>query len=285
MRTELGRKQRDFDQILMKLHRALEAASWREVIQHADQILAIAPEHAEARKARARAWRAVEPPTVTPAKPEKDEVKVAVAEEPSRRFLLWIDGVGGYLVCLSYRVSFGQATPESYVDIPLLADVSRLHGYLTRDAEGYLLESVRPVSVNDKITDRALLQDGDRLTIGGSCRLQFQKPVELSATARLDVISSHRLPLAVDGVILMADNLILGSGEGAHVLVPDLRRPVVLYRKKECLAVRAAGDMTVDGHKARDKANLGPASTVTGDDFRFTLEPIGAHMGINKMRA
>src|SRR5262249_58334744 len=43
-----------------------------------------------------------------------------------KRFLLWVDGVGGYLVCLSNRVTFGQATGDAPVDVPLFADVSRL---------------------------------------------------------------------------------------------------------------------------------------------------------------
>src|ERR1700730_3640884 len=45
--------------------------------------------------------------------------------EPASQYLLWIDGVGGFLVCLSHRVTLGQANPESIVDIPLLADISR----------------------------------------------------------------------------------------------------------------------------------------------------------------
>src|SRR5262249_59757954 len=57
-----------------------------------------------------------------------------------KRFFLWIDGVGAYLVCLGNRVSIGQATGEGPVDVPLFADVSRIHAALTRDTEGYLLE-------------------------------------------------------------------------------------------------------------------------------------------------
>ena len=38
---------------------------------------------------------------------------------------LWIDGVGGYLLCLSHRVTLGQSLSESPVDIALIADVSR----------------------------------------------------------------------------------------------------------------------------------------------------------------
>ena len=68
--------------------------------------------------------------------------------EPASQYLLWIDGVGGFLVCLSHRVTLGQANPDSVVDIPLLADVSRHHATLQRDPEGYFLEAIRKVQVN-----------------------------------------------------------------------------------------------------------------------------------------
>jgi hypothetical protein len=199
--------------------------------------------------------------------------------EPPRRFLLWIDGVGGYLVCLSPRVSLGQATPEACVDIPLFADVSRLHGYLTRDTEGYLLEAVRTTSVNGHRVEKTLLRDGDRVTLGNSCQMRFHHPVAMSGTARLEMSSGHRLALSVDGVILMAETCILGPGPDSHILMPDLRKPVVLFRRKDGMGVRYEGQYTVDGDFSRDRVALGPNSTVAGDDFRFTVEPLGSLLG------
>jgi tetratricopeptide (TPR) repeat protein len=281
-RVEVKKKQRLFDSVLTRLHQALEQAKWREVIALADQALAIAPQHADAKRARAKAWKAVEPPTAVYAggrvkhEPRSDRPEDAV---PPRRLLMWIDGIGGYLVCLSPRVSFGQATPEAHVDIPLFADVSRLHGYLTRDEEGYLLEAVKTVRVNNEPMEKALLKDGDHLTIGSSCQMRFHKPVAVSGTARLEIASGHRLSLSVDGVILMADNCILGPGPDAHIVMPDLRKPVVLFRKKDGLGVRYDGQYTVDGNFSRDRVALGPSSTVAGDDFRFTLEPLGGQLG------
>ena len=63
---------------------------------------------------------------------------VAVTDEPTvpsianlhdqlAPYALWIDGVGGYLVCLSHRVTLGQSLNETPVDIALIADVSRHH--------------------------------------------------------------------------------------------------------------------------------------------------------------
>src|SRR6266851_3957457 len=189
---ELDERRKDFADLLIKLHEAAQQEHWREVIQAAEHVLALAPQHAEARKVRSRAWKAVEPPTVAHV-PAKESNRPELPP-PAPRFLLWIDGIGGYLLCLGNRVTLGQATPDAFVDIPLYADVSRMHAALTRDAEGYLFEALRPALVNAKPVDKALLQPGDRITLGGSCQLQFRQPVPISATARLDLVSGDRLP-------------------------------------------------------------------------------------------
>jgi hypothetical protein len=207
--------------------------------------------------------------------PSKESTESAREEGNSRQFLLWIDGVGGYLVCLGNRVTLGQATPDACADIALFADVSRLHASLTRDTEGYLLEALRPGQVNGRPVDKALLHSGDRVTLGASCQLQFLQPVPVSASARLDLASGHRLRLAVDAILLMADTLVLGPGPQAHVLMPDLKETVILYRHKDGLAVRHAGPFTVNGRACSERAVLEPGATVTGEDFSLALEPVG----------
>jgi hypothetical protein len=127
--------------------------------------------------------------------------------------------------------------------------------------------------------EKALLQPGDRIMLGSTCQMQFRQPVPVSATARLDLVSGHRLPLAVDAVLLMADTLILGPGSQAHVQVPDLEHPVVLFRHREGLGVRYAGSLTVDGEPCRERAVLGPASHVRADNITFAVEPVGTTMG------
>jgi hypothetical protein len=262
------------------LHEAAEHREWREVVRLSEQALAVSPQHLEARKARARAWRVLDPQTVASAPRPVEPVEEKTPQPaPGQRFLLWIDGIGGYLVCLGNHVTLGQATPDAYVDIPLFADVSRIHASLTRDTEGYVLEATRPLQVNNQIVDRALLQSGDRVTLGTSCQLQFRQPVPVSASARLDVVSGHRLPLTVDGVLLMADTLVLGPGSQVHVSMPDLEEPIILYRYKDGLGVRHARNISIDGRRYAERGLLGPKSTVTGDDFAFTIEPVGTELG------
>jgi tetratricopeptide (TPR) repeat protein len=278
-RAELELRQQTFASLLVQLHEAVDQARWRDVVEVAEKVLAAAPQHEEARKARTRAWKAIQPVTVALQSPVVAAAPLPDAPAAPQRFLLWIDGVGGYLVCLGSRVTLGQATTDSYVDVPIFADVSRLHAILTRDAEGYLFEAVRPAHVNGQPVDKALLRANDRLTLGTACQFQFRQPAPVSTSARLDLTSGHRLPLALDGVLLMADTLVLGPGSQVHVSLPDVKHAVVLFRHKDGLGVRCAGRLSVGGQPCGERAVLGPKATVAGEDFGFAIEPVGTRMG------
>src|SRR5262249_55673160 len=248
-RQTLQERQLRFAEELGRLHEAADARNWREVLELAEQVLALAPQHAEARKARARAWQAVEPIKAAFRQSTGGEPDAAPpGEETPQRFFLWIDGVGGYLVCLGTTVTLGHASPDTHVDVPLAADVSRLHATVMRDAEGgYLLEASRTVQVNGQPATKVVLKPGDRITLGTSCQLLYQRPVSVSNAARLDLVSGPRVLPGVDGVLLMADNLVLGPGVQGHVPMPDLVKPIVLFRTRDGLGVRHAAGLTVDG--------------------------------------
>jgi hypothetical protein len=220
----------------------------------------------------ARPVSAVAHPAPQPARPVSSS---GVPAGLPKRFVLWIDGVGGYLVCLGQRVGFGQATASGPVDVPLFADVSRLHAELTRDGEGYVLESGREVAVNGRAATRAVLADGDRVTLGSTCQFVFRLPVAISPSARLELVSGHRLPLAVDGILLMAENLILGPEAAAHVPMPDAAGNVVLYRTRDGLGIRCPGAFQIDGRPHKDRGGLPIPCCVTADSFSFTAEPVG----------
>lgn len=192
--------------------------------------------------------------------------------EPASQYLLWIDGVGGFLVCLSHRVTLGQANPDAVVDIPLLADVSRHHATLQRDAEGYFLEAIRKVQINGQPTDKVLLRSADRITLGGSCQMQFWQPVPVSASARLELVSGHRFLHPVDAVLLMADTLLIGPGPQAHVVMSELPQALVLYRNKTRLAARWSGNLVIDGKEHAGKGDLDVGSTLQTEQVTLALE-------------
>jgi len=273
--AELLGQQKTFPELLARLHETARAERWQEVVELAEQVLGVSAQHAEAKALRTRAWKALEPVTIIQAPTTEDEN--ARVEPLPPRFYLWIDGVGGYLVCLSSRLTFGQALPEARVDVPLVADVSRLHATLTRDGEGYILEAVRPIQVNGNTTSRALLQPNDRVTLGASCQFVFRLPVPGNNTARLELVSGHRLPTSVDGVILMAETLILSANNQAHIQAPDLEKqqPIILFRHREGLGLRHPGEMRINGQKSSGRTILPPSACVAGENIGFAIEPAG----------
>jgi hypothetical protein len=270
-RAELASRRQAFARLVERLHEAAAAGQWRVVTDLAEQVLTIAPEHIQARQARARAWKAIEPPTI--GMPRHSEA-ADLPKELAPRYLLWIDGIGGFLLCLGQRLVLGQAGPEGRADIPLVADVARLHATLTRDAEGTMIEALRDLRVNGRPVTRALLRPNDRLTLGATCQLQFRQPVPVSPTIRLDVTSGHRLPLALNGVLLMSETLLLGPGPQAHIVVPHLQKPVILFRNKDGLGLRHAGSLMVDGQPHTERSVLRPNAVVAGDEVSFALEPV-----------
>lgn len=279
-RQELEQRRQSCDALLVRLNEVCAEARWSEAIDLAGQVLALAPNHPEARRLRSQAWKAVAPATLPGQPAMLPPPNQAVGEGgPAPRYLLWIDGVGGYLVCLGSRITLGQAAPGSCVDVPLIADVSRLHASLTRDREGYLLEAMRAAQVNGQAVSQALLRPEDRITLGASCQLIFRQPAPVSLSARLDVVSGHRLPLAIDAALLMADTLVLGPGSQVHVTVPDLKEPVIVFRNKDRLGLRSSGPLTINGQPSTGRCLLDAHATVLAGDCTFSVEPAGPRLG------
>jgi hypothetical protein len=260
-------------ELLACLQQAASCERWAEVVERAEEVLALAPHHAEARALRARAWRCTEPSTHSLA--TSSDVSVADTlrhEAPGPRFFLWIDGVGGYLVCLSPHLTLGQAGPQSRVDIPLIADLSRLHLSIHRDAEGYSLDAIRPVLVNGNSVSRSPLQDNDVLTLGRGCRLRFRLPVVGNNTARLDILSGHRLPAGLDGVVCMAETVLLSDSQG-HVALESGGETAILFRHKEGLGLRYEHPFQLNGQREQGRVLLPAKAVVIAEQFSFAIEP------------
>ncbi len=311
---QLDERHQRYLSAIEKLSQAADSHTWSDAAQWAGEVIAVAPNHREARTIQLRAWESLKPSTATnnhvrpstgtyypspvtlltmpagSASPQPIPSLVSESRNGNssfsgssqsgipKRFLLWIDGVGGYLVCMNNRITFGQATADSPIDVPLFADVSRMHAELARDGEGYMVESQRGLHVNGMPNDRTLLKCGDRVTLGDTCQFLFRQPVSISPSARLELVSGHRLPLAVDGVLLMADNLILGPGQQTHIILPWASANVILYRSKDGLGVKFAGSFTVDNSPCRERANLTLPASIASDSFSFTIEPVGARL-------
>lgn len=192
------------------------------------------------------------------------------------RFLLWIDRVGGYLVCTGDRVLLGQAVPQNAVDVPILADIARHHVRIHRE-DRYLLEPLSDVWIGQRpVRGMVVLADGDTIRLGSGLAMRFREPHALSSTARLDWISPHRTRPAVDAILLVADTCVLGPQLHSHVVCRDWSREVVFYRQGGGWMCRCRDGLEVDGRFSLEPQALRWDSQVRGGDSSFSLEPVEA---------
>lgn len=277
--------------LMEQLHEALSREAWTEVLGLADRLIAMAPDNPPARSARRRAWAAVGTnlrDSISPAidhrfkkRPERAPeaqplaAQRAEAYEPGPRFVLWVDEVGGYLVCQGEEIVIGQPVPGNSVDIPILADLSRRHATIRRESEGYTILPGREIKLDgEPVKNTALLMNGNVIELGSGVRLKFRQPHALSATARLEFASRHRTQPSVDGILLMAGTLILGPQLHNHIICKRWPAEVVIFRDQSGLYCRTNMPFEVDGASGHERALLTDDATVSGNDFAFSLEPV-----------
>ena len=139
--------------------RDCRCSDWTKVLASASELLEMSPDNRVARDARKRAWAEVGEQVgdsrrlgdtqhwglangSASARPSRRAAEPTAALAP--RFMLWIDAVGGFLVCLGDEIIIGQAVPGYDVDVPIQADISRQHVKIRREGEGYVLEPLGP---------------------------------------------------------------------------------------------------------------------------------------------
>lgn len=193
------------------------------------------------------------------------------------RFILWIDAVGGYLVCPYPMVRIGQAVTDNCMDVPVLGDLARHHLKISRDNGCYLLDPIAYTEVNEReIRETTLLRDGDLLGLTGNIRFRFRLPHPLSASARLEFESPHRTQPWTDGVLLMAESCVLGPNRRNHVICPGWAEDIVLFRKNDQLFCKSFREISVDGCLFQGQAPINDNSRIEGEDFSMTLEPLSS---------
>jgi hypothetical protein len=297
MRSECQQKHDESRRLAEQLHQALATGDWASAASVSDQLLAISPELPLALDARRRAWNAVgmqvdaaartrgiaaaaqglsEPMPVANGHPQgAPAAAVASSLPPGRRFLLWIDGVGGYLVCEGEEIVLGQPAPNGRVDVPILGDVSRHHAKIHRNGEGYLITPLRRTRVNGREVESVTsLANGSLLELGEGVQMRFRRPHALSGTARLEFASRHRTQPTSDAVLLLADSCVLGPAGNSHVVCRNWTRQVVIFRQDGELWLRTTGTFQIDGCLCEGEGALKRNSQIAGEDFSLSLEEL-----------
>lgn len=211
------------------------------------------------------------------------QVPNASADEMPRRFWLWVDQVGGYLVYTDALLTIGQpqftapgsSAAQRHQAIELLGDLSRRHAQLRREGEGYLIEPLDGQLWLDgqRLSGPALLGDGAILKLGQSVRLRFRQPHPLSLTARLEFVSHHTTQPAADALVLLADSCVLGPSVSAHIPCACWPLDVVLYKLGGRLHCRTTGQIEINARRQDGGGLLEGRASVRGPGFSFGLEP------------
>ena len=285
--------------IAQALHKALSDEHWPQVLSAAEEMLKVSPRSATALDARRRAWQAVGGEVEDVPRHNRQhqgghrvagkaawristapglrapKVDTVAKQNTEIRFVMWIDAVGGFLVCLGDEILLGQPVPDSAVDVPIQADLSRRHAKIRRDGETYLLDALRETRLDGReVKQLTELTDGALIELGGAVQIRFRKPHPLSATARLDFESHHRSHPGTDSVLLMADSCVLGPKPNSHVICRKWTEELILFRQGGNLSCRSKQPFEIDGRPIEGRGPLTHNSQVTGEEFSLSLEAL-----------
>ena len=199
----------------------------------------------------------------------------------AKHAIMWIDGIGGYLLWDKPELVIGQAFSDGHADVGITGDLSRRAAVIRRMGSDYLLQPLQATRLNGQAIDRPqLLRDGTLIELGNSVKLKFRKPNALSGTARLEMVSIHRWKPNVDAILLLADCCMVGPRAGSHVPCSDWRNEVLLVQKTGGTApapynnwqLRIAEEVQVNGQKMRGQFAIGPETHIRGEDFSLSFE-------------
>lgn len=298
--NELKQQAAQHEQAMHEMHSAAAAENWSAALALADKALAVAPQDRVAQRVRRRAWQAIGLEVTQHFQPHRGGHPVSLRQQemgdrvrrvstklgqrsveedtvsgkpaPDRR-LIWVDAVGGFLICLDDEIALGQPSRDNSPAVPILADLSRRHAVLRREEGAYVLEPVQATRLDDReVTGPVTLGTNHQIQLGDSVRIHFCRPHALSATARLVIESNHKTEPSVDAVLLMADSCILGPRKHSHIRCRDWEHDLILFRQQGELGCRAQQPLTVNGEQVAGPATIPPGSRIEGEDFALSVE-------------
>jgi len=190
------------------------------------------------------------------------------------RFVLEIDGVGGFLVVRDQRVTVGPISSSEHPTVGLIADPNMAVASIERLDEDYFLRSSRPVQVNSAVTTEKLLVDEDKIALSSRCRMKFNVPNPASTTATLSLSSARLSRGDIRRVILMDRDILVGPTMGSHIQAKALHDTVTLFAQGDKLFCAGKGQVVIDGKPAGKKARLALNRQITVGEISMVLTEV-----------
>ena len=190
-------------------------------------------------------------------------------------FLIWVDGVGGYLVCSAEENRIGQAIPETDVSIPVRGDIDRAHVSIRSIDNSHLLTPLGAVVVDGQLVSKSLLLTSELVfRMGDLVEMRYRRPHPYSSTAVLDFESRHRTFPWSDAVLLAGDSIVLGPEKRNHIVCSRWTEEIVLYRRSGQWFCKSKSPLVVDGIKQINSRPLSGSSRIESAEVSFSLEVV-----------
>ncbi len=190
-------------------------------------------------------------------------------------FMIWIDAVGGFLVCPGTSNVIGQAVPNHNVQIPMLGDLQRCHLRIDSLDGAHILHPLGRTSVDGRpIEQQHGLSHGQIIELDGGVQLEYQKTHPLSATAFLSFVSRHRTLPWSDGVLLASGPVMLGPDPRSHVHCPRWKNQLMLFNRDGIWSLRTSGAIEIDSAVHQGQGPIQLNSQIRSEDFSLAFEII-----------
>lgn len=197
--------------------------------------------------------------------------RVQGAGSPAGRRVLWVNGVGSYLLLSQERVTLGRAGSSARPDVALAADIEGVHAELVRVDGDYFVVARGPVKVNGRAVERHLLADGDEVLLGKRARLKFRLPTSLSSTAVLELGTGLRVSGDVRSVLLIDEHILIGDGGECHVQAHGANGRVVLSLDGQGFRLKSPEPIAVNGEARSGEETVPLGVVVETGSLAFTM--------------
>jgi hypothetical protein len=201
---------------------------------------------------------------------------------------LWIDTLGGYLVCCAPRVSLGAACPSTETDAPptpladiaFLAPIRPVHVWVQRDEECYVWEAVGRCQFGGQESragiwtpsrEMVLLSDAGNPAV----RLRLSLPEPGLLTACLTWLPPARTYRHVRSAVLVSQALHLGPAPTAHIRGESLPE-TWLFPMQDGWLVRSTVPVIFEQRSYTDEVMLPVFWQIRLGDVQLALEPCPA---------
>lgn len=195
-----------------------------------------------------------------------------------QQYKLWIDGVGGYLLCFGDEVVLGNRLQTAQTEIgkiPIQAAIRSEHCSILFDSESYWLEAYAACKVNRTTVTQRVRLSHDSVVALEDVQLRILVPSALSKTASLRIESGHRIDGGMDGAMLVRSTCLLGDSSQNHVVCRGWQDQVVIIQRQGRLFCKSQnGIIKRNGESAGSMAQVADGVHLEGEDWSMTFEAV-----------